>query len=613
MAILVMVIVYYTNKNKCSNINSMELQTSQENGIDPYSLLIDSDLTPDDSKQSTRANNSIIGAAGLRGVDTNPSDFYTSSRKGITAEGRRLESMADMYGGLSEGLIGPVADRVVLDAGAGNSSSLGVSIKRALGEYLALDIRPDAVEGLKRAGLNARVASVTETGLDPSSVDVVHSRLTWGWLSTVKERQAAFLEAVRVLRGESHAGSESRMVIMDANWEVASGPREFRDAVRATSACMADMGFDPFYGHKAGRELREWSELCSRKDGLSISVVGPGKTPIFSGRIADIMPHIKEVGDSVIGGLEDLGQEDHAAKLRQLYAELSMYAEENPDAEVEAIDMFAHVLVVKKDENYRRSEQSIPERQVNNDCYIEGSDFFLANPDNPGLEDVVVAKSPEMILAARRIQANAYVRKGLVEAGALQNGVLPNEIDPESQVKRSKYFLTLDDQKRICGMVRCIEPDSRRSVESLPGAISMGFDGDPAETVVISAFARNFDVKSSFADPVMASIGLVDYVRVQRYKQAIMELESGQQTLINAVFGEDSLSNKGSGKIQGSGVKQDKSYVYLLGEVAEFPNSVWNHVDGIIEDAVKKGTKLNPLFKKMNVALESMLDPKTSR
>ena len=88
---------------------------------------------------------------------------------------------------------GAVVERpgvVVVDVGAGESTSLGVTltVRNPSLTYVPVDIRSDAVDTQRRCGFDGRVGSATDLPLGDGTVDVVHARFVFGWLDPAGRR-----------------------------------------------------------------------------------------------------------------------------------------------------------------------------------------------------------------------------------------------------------------------------------------------------------------------------------------------------------------------------------------------------------------------------------------
>lgn len=522
--------------------------------------------------------------------------YYESSVVN-TAEAERLKTMAGIMDDVSLLHIAPEAGATIVDLGAGDSTTLGTLITQRGSRYVPVDHRGPAIASHKAAGFNdAREAYLTDTGLVGSVADVVHARLVFGWLS-LEQRREALEEMVRV------AKEGGKIVIADADWDTLQGPDELESAARLVRDILREAGFDSTYGKNMGEDIN--SIVSDSLVGSRVSTGLAERISLFQGPIKEAVPILSQTASSLFEHLENIGQTEQLVKLRQKFVELEELAEREPDLPVKLIDLVVREFIVKKPNEEVRSGVDILVAHEPSVVYKEGVDFEKVAQFSDELEDVVLAKSDSLICQIRRAQANSYVREGLIKPDVLIDGMLPENIDPQDQVKRSQYFAAMNPEKtKALGFVRYIKPDSKIGPISLPTISQLGIANSfPDKTIEISAFAKNFN-GGTIHDTVRAVIGLSIHAKSHGYKMAIMELYCKHQGMILHIFGDKKLEYIGQNQIVLDGVDGVKLYDVFKADVSPFLEGMYENAIEKMDVAARSGHKEPRLFREITNAIE---------
>lgn len=504
--------------------------------------------------------------------------FYDD--EGNIAEAERLRLMAAAADMLTLSYFKVEPGSTVVDLGAGDSPSLGKSIRGLGGSYVALDQRADAVRSLRDSGFDARQASVVDTGLPNDFTDVAHARFVFGWLKD-EQRSAAVEESWRIIR------SGGRVVISDYDWGAIRGPRELLDAVELATEVLEVFGFDPYYGDKVAADIGHKAESISSRADSKVEIHPVDRRPIFKGSLRDSVVIFEQTASSMLHQLEHQGMYERANDLVASLDRLRDYAANNPDEEVQLADVVTQVFDITK----TSGEVTSVETTGSLADYIElGQDDFVESSAVPG---VVRAESPEFVQFVRRLQALSYVHDGIATRSQLVNGVLPLSVESEEQIARSKYFVSMDPETRQpLGCVRYIAPDPSVGLKSLPTLSRFGIDDDPRfdGAIEISAFTKELK-RGRYIDPILATLGMsFDVMENTDYDKAVMCIRTSLVPFIYHIFGEQNFEDISSGRaVEIPGVDSSVGFSGLMVRAESFLPGVLEHVNDRIDIAKQAG------------------------
>lgn len=459
---------------------------------------------------------------------------------GVTpdAEAERLRNAANVADGIS--LEHTTGARCVLDVGAGDSATFGVRCRERGQRYFAVEPRSGAVASLCDAGLEASEGTALDTGLPSGSADAVHARFVFGWLGEV-ERHLALQEACRVLE------ETGTITVIDYDWGVVSGPPAMMELVEQGIHLLNEQGFDPPWG----RQLPEWlpGAFSAIAPDVTATVDRISRRPLYIGRLAEVLDggFIGQTKESLVSVLVQLGEHQLAQSIEAKYEALRKYAQCHPDEEVHLPDIVAVSLRVTGNP-CRVERMSAPRLQ-------EGEDYDVVL-SGPGWK-VARATSDDMVTAIRRVQATAYVARGLVSSDAIsEDGVLFHGIEPREQVERSIYATAGNDKHALRAVMRFIIPDQGR-LDSLPEVVRLDTGArqelkdwlskesvDQGRVVEASGLAKNMSGGDVY-DVVRVITGLTRVARTMGYEAAVMGLRDREVMLIQGIFGKEAIRRVG--------------------------------------------------------------------
>lgn len=547
-------------------------------------------------------------------------NFY---HEGSDAEAERLRMMARIADGVSINTIRqlrPMLDSsapVVVDIGAGDSLSLGSSLREAGYTYIPVDTRNEVVEAHRSAGFDAVQAMATKLPMKNNTVDALHSRFTWGWLGS-EERSMALAEMLRVGR------DKMALTVIDYDWSTVRGPKIFVDIVEKVKDIMRETGFDPDYGAKAADDINaKLGQLVSGEHSVSEK-----RTETYIGTIDKAYDIINQTARAIIDQLNLIDMRDKAAELSSDLAVLQAYIAQHPDEKATLPDIVATSVAIDEKSSkytnvmatYLSSYDGLEATVEKPEPFIEGRDFVQALPDVEALSKVAVAVSPSMIHAARVIQTVAYIKDGIVGFSAVgRDGALSEEIDPQELVNRSIYFTSMRPDGKIGGMIRIIRPDSQVGIRSLPTidrlyrhspkAWQWLLDSPvmerPEEVMEVSGLAKNM-LGGSFQDTVLAMLVMSEFAIQNGYRYGIMGLQKSKLGAIEGVFGTQAIQH-----IQG----EDAEHPVDLPGVSESIRFAPLYVDGyqfaqLVYDNAKN--RHGELFKTLANAAKNVIDSRSA-
>lgn len=471
--------------------------------------------------------------------------FYENDES--RAEAERLGAMARMLGdSVSYGSIELLLRNrgldsgVVLDLGAGDSTTLGATLEEKGVGYLPTDIRPGAVAAHReRFGLAFNTSAIDLAAIEEplaNRVDVVHARALFGWLGKNQRRNAIAAISERVPR--------AAISITDYDWSVVKGPEVYMSAINRAMGVLRATGFRADYGAYMAKDLTEMMD----------EVLGPAAT--FSvdeqrdiiGRdipISHAMPIIELTAVSLIERLRKLNMRERADEIRDSITELTEYVQYNPDEIVSLPDFVTvRVNVHESDRaNKTQAQQAYWFTQLAHGA-IDGHVNSLP------LTTSGLAVTEYQRLIARRIQAIAYYLDDIVaiEGLRLEEGVLNYEIDSIELVDRSDYVLSTDGVV-VKAVIRIIKPVDGNA-ETLPTVKRLkahapktydylrgrGIIGNDISTVEVSGIAKN-PLVGSTEDVFDAIISLAYHAKQSGYDYAIMGLQDRHIDAIVAMLG----------------------------------------------------------------------------
>jgi len=542
-----------------------------------------------------------------------PREFYGVSTE---SEGERLKLMSAIADEVSLGLVDKALsdlgfDRVVdapvlVDVGCGDSVSFGVRLRELSMNYIPVDVRPESVEAQEEAGAAAVLASADDLrGVESNGVNIINSRFTFAWLSDDSgkdQRTRALAEMLRI------AKDDLAMHITDYDWSVIEGPVEFVGCIRNL---MSKMGFETDYGSRMRADLDpRLGLLVDVEQGVRSGDVQirESRSRVYSGCIGGALEIVESTVRAMASQMRGIGMDREADEAVDAFAGLCEYARDNPEEVVALPEIVSVQYIIRNKESLlletaRRYHSAYAARRADellaNREFVEGFDYVIPRQDVAGLEHIVEAKSAELVLAARRIQTDAYLEDHIITTEAVEGqgragrATLSEDVDPAELVERSRYVVALDDNE-VKSVVRAIMPNSA-GLESLPTIERIMKHAPEAwselrnhplmaskNVVEISALGKNMR-QGKLVDVVKTVLLLADTVRRDGCEYAVMGLQGRKVRLIEALFGEESFEKLASGDATHSislpGVSHEVNFVPLIVEAQSFLEGVhWNAI-----------------------------------
>ncbi len=519
------------------------------------------------------------------------------------AEARRLQTMARVADAVSirqiaQGLAinGNVDNnKLVVDVGCGDSTSLG---ERLIGDgvmYLPVDFRPDAVSAQRERGFPAIQSDATELDIKPSVADIVHARFAFGWLSE-SSRSPALAEAIRV-------GKDIfTLSVIDYDWSVVDGPKHFKQVLGRVVEIMRIFEFEPFYGRYLKDDIRKQLPLyVDMKNELGRVVVSEeSRKSVYSGTMQGSLAFVEQTADVIIGRLREHGMQSAAEEVLAGLDKLRLQSASNPNEQVKLPDIvgvnvnFTNTSMLlterAREHNAAHNRRRLAAQAMAAETFVVGRDFEATNVGIPYLENVVTAKGPRLTLVARQVQASAYLKDGVVNERAIgPDEALTVAVDPVELVDRSVYYIMLDKATR--SVVRRIDPNEH-GVRSLP-TIERIFKHAPetarllkehpimtSKVFEVSSFSKSM-LHGSFWDVVAAVIALGAEAFNEGYDFAVMGLQAKHLPLIEGVFGTDAIRRiEGDDANHGialDGVNESVTFVPLMVNIKTFISDLHAH------------------------------------
>ncbi len=542
------------------------------------------------------------------GVTTPFLDDEAFYERGSTAEVNRLDYMARIADAISVDVIASLGrslaidQPVVVDIGAGDSVSLGRTLSEIGMTYVPVDIRQDAVQSQRAAGFNAIQSSTRNIDISPETVDLVHARFTWGWLND-DEREHSLVEMLRITK------EDAGISVIDYDWSAVTGPRAFLDAVGHMQQAMEYAGFDP----KFGRVVME--DISGRLERMLIDdervTITEQRESVFVGEIQHAVQIIEKTAVAASTQLRQIGLSQMADDIDSGFVALAQYIAEHPNESVTLPDVVSVSVGFRGGRDnfadYARSlcaqHSSTLERlrEQEEQAFAAGTDFRELFPGVGSMSAIGIAKTPSLILAARRVQAEAYVKDGIVGSEAVgYDGALIVENDPVELVNRSEYLVAMGEGS-VRGVVRIIQPNWRGK-ESLPTVARLRAHSPEAwqellahpamasneQLIEVSALAKDASA-GGFMDVMKAILALVAHAQSPErgYRYGIMGLQKTHLSLMLSVFGEQNFqqlaASDATHAIDLPGVKNDVEFVPLIVDGQKFVTRAHAHAHAMHE------------------------------
>lgn len=536
------------------------------------SLLEDGERLTLPRPESRRRALGVVGTAPLGLYETPTGD----------TENLRLADMAERFGDQASlealNALGVTQGNVVLDIGCGNSISLAQKMVGLDLTVVPTDIRPDAVTTHLRAGfMNARESSANCLMIGDDTIDASHARFTWGWLPP-SEQIASLAEMIRVGKNDG-----TGIAIIDYDWSVCDGPKEFKDAINVITDLLREQGFDPDFGKKLPLNFgQHLGEVCVNPE--QDAHVTMQRSPTYEGEISGALEDIIATAQPLIEGLAKIGKE---REIQIELEKLQRFIAANPDAYVRLPDIVSVAARITEpdihltEEYFALEKISALRRDVtapSPEPYRSGTDFVAAKEN--GRSGLVVAEGLRERL--RKTQALAYLDAGIVTREAISaEGVLIEGINPQELIDRTDYSVALDETyTRIRGQAGTIRPNEK-GVASLPfvqrvlehspeSRALLESEGifDPTKKVIeITGLAKN-PIGGSFLDVIEAVVVLSKYNEENGVDIAVMSIDEKQASLMQRLFGEKNLRQFGDDTyIHGiglPGVNNERRFVPLI-------------------------------------------------
>lgn len=533
--------------------------------------------------------------------------FYDNSLETAT-ESERLIAMSEFADPISleiicETLGADLKERVVLDLGAGDSTSLGSKIESMGAKYLPVDSRQESVQKQRLAGFEATQSNATALDIPDNKVDLLHSRFTFGWLND-EERKMALRESIRVLK------NKGSIIVSDYDWSAIEGPEPLMAAAKEAVKLLQNFGFNTVYGREISEDLRILTGDIKHDSGAEILFQPEKRESIYEGTIVGGLAILELTAESICDFLDQTGDYSIIDSLREKVSELKEYVINNPDETVKLADVVTQIIDVKKSSSNSKKQAEATE-EISKDPeseYIEGVDYQrIFSESVKGLEHTFLAKSTRLINEARRVQAESYVSLGLIEPESVKDKMLSEEIDPSEQVKRSEYVVTTNsDLTKVISCTRIIKPDLNIGIESLPTVKGKAYkflqhefiSKHPENIVEISALAKKPN-EGRHDDTIKSLLGLIVHINRQGFDGAVMELRSDKTNLFLSLFGEENfIVSKEDGlahAIELTGVSSSIKYTDILVDSEGFCQNAYQYAINKIEQARSLGKK-TPIF-----------------
>lgn len=555
-------------------------------------------------------------------------------RENAPSEVERLQLMAAIadkvsHDHINDCLMGLGSNNpVIVDIGSGESTSLGENLQESGALYLPVDMRRDAVEKQKEAGFNAIQSMATGLDVMSNTTDVVHSRFTWGWLSD-NERNRTLTETLRIGK------EDMALVIIDYDWSVIEGPEQFVDAIENVKRVMRQFGFEPDYGSvletDVHNRLNGVIQSSDNGDGPAVKS-NSQRLNSYQGDLEGALPIICQTAEAIIDQLRIAGMQEEADKIIDDFVQLNELIDTNPDVQVKLPDIVSTSAVIKNKnqllteevkELHSEYESSLERMQVfGQEHFREGHDYSVPLSGVSGFENVGIALSPALTLAARRVQANAYVKDNIVGYEAIgEDGALRQDNDPISLVQRSRYYVSLSEQGRVKGSVRAIDmlpskgiislPTFERLMRHCPDTIK-NLEDHPimqkgCKVLEVSALSKD-PIEGNLMDVVKAILMLAEVSNREGYDYGIMGLQKSRVSLIQGIFGSKAFKRLGGDDaehlVELPGVNETVQFVPSLVDGEKFIQQVYDHATKQCQTNKKRH---NTLFKTLISMTEKLL------
>lgn len=457
------------------------------------------------------------------------------------SEAERLRIMAQLADAVSLRAIGGSlsgTDVVIGDVGAGDSTSLGDQLTRLNRKvrYLPVDIRQEAVATHAAAGYESYVGSATDLPYADGSVDVLHSRFTFGWLDG-DGRKRAIEEMVR-------AGADNaRLAVIDYDWSVTDGPGPMNELVHKVTNLMESFGFDPNYGSKLENEFSQDSLLEMLTD---TSQIKEQRTSIER-PLGESMAIIESTVRPLIEKLQDVGMSAQADELSNLSASLRAYSHSHPEEMVRFPDIVSVSVDLQQENLHAEIRRGIETARSLGEQLLKRESIVAVGPPSLG---TYYLTSPLMIYQGRRLHANAYREHNLVTDEALKkDGTLIEEIDPVEVTKASTYIGMFNGEGTVTAGAHIVETpdkaaDGLPTVEKLRAACvnesdfaQLPFMQDGVASFEVSGLGKSGQNSDRTATAKIL-LSLWTAGKERGYDYAIMGVVESTANLLTGMFGE---------------------------------------------------------------------------
>lgn len=531
--------------------------------------------------------------------------FYDGANQPETA---RLRLMADNVADkISLGAMSGFGNGdVVVDYGSGDSPFLGQKLKERGLNYVPIDRNPASVATMKQHGFSNAVHQLAEKPMpiDKGSIDVAHARFLFGWLNPDEQKDALY--------GMFEAVGSGRVIIIDYDWSSSEGPEELNHAIAVATQTLREFGFNPNFGEELHVVTGELAEEYIHLHAIEATVHAVEIFDSYEGPISEASTMVKQTAGSLIDKLDSYGMWDKVEEMQKALLELEHYIKSNPDTPVK----LPKIYLQKIDLDTPRSDdiESLPEKECPE--YVgrfTTTDYHRVLEWTKG-NIAVIAKSKPLIDFLRRLQADAYVKAGLVDRDSLANGLLPDSVDPPDQVERSVYYTVggvSEDRFTPLGFIRFIVPDSNVGVRSLPSYqhltdLEKGKIGD--RVIELSALAKD-ELNGSIEEVIGAIMTMAsDVVDSNVWRYVIMSLETSNVRLFKALFGDGMRLSGDAYQLEMEGVNESKSYQMVIVDAQDFFPKLTEHLIARSSTAEHKGREVSPMIKKMLAISDNQQD-----
>lgn len=473
------------------------------------------------------------------------------TERAYQAESERLDVMATIADSMSIEAIKktgiPLSGMVVVDIGAGDSTSLGTKLQSDGVRYVPIDQRIEALSVHQRRFPAARIGDVTNFSncltLQP---DVVHARFVYAWL-TDNQRTMALAESLRSFNDSNDA----HLVIIDYDWSVTQGPDPYIEAIEAAVNVMRSMGFKPDYGRASISDIRDkLQELNHHNSDEAITIQTERYRLKGYATLESALDIVRLTAKSFIERLDALGMVDKSHLLSCKLLSLENYAADHPEEAIVLPDIVAVEAHIRNPSSFVGPNYRTLFRLIQQAGTYDPLTCVFRNISP--LPDTRIALSDTAKLVARRIQAAAYYTDGIITSDVVApDGALIRASDSADLVARSDY-ITTGEEGRARVTARLISsigndpstlPTMQRLKLSSPDAhrylVEEKFGYRDESVVEVSGLGKV--AGGSISELIDTVLGLGLHALSKRHKHAIMGLQESHFALIRHLFGSDAI------------------------------------------------------------------------